>query len=291
MSSEGYNANDGPNGVDSSAQVMSSDAAGEFEGGPRGSRKRRRRGSKRGRRWKPFSEMSWEEKQELEEREEQQVRRMEEHAPKLPKDSRGRVKRGVRVIDYRPDAPRNTTQFIMEEEAEQEEEPAASGDPLASFDGESFDAHGGAADLEPTPLPSPERPMPAVRQPGATDGFPVVSLNGIALQHVSRWDLTPADMAVRGGAATQPASAAAAATAAVASSSIGSGVGKGGEEWAELMALSKEALVAMVMDLRGRLQAEAVGGGRPAAAGSPGCGPPNGGGSVRSERAPPGGSV
>jgi len=49
-----------------------------------------------------------------EEEEEKAKKKMRLLHPPLPKDRLGRIKKGVRVQDYRPQAPRNTTQDILE---------------------------------------------------------------------------------------------------------------------------------------------------------------------------------
>eukprot|EP00941_MAST-03F_sp_MAST-3F-sp1_P004728 g4728.t1 len=64
---------------------------------------------------KPYSQMTWQEKKKLEDDEELRAKRKEMLAEKnsLPKDQNGRIKRGVNVKDFRPPAPRNTSQFII----------------------------------------------------------------------------------------------------------------------------------------------------------------------------------
>lgn len=65
----------------------------------------------RRRRVKPYSEMTWEEKARWEQEEARKaVKALTERATHLPMDKLGRVKKGVRVQDYRPGAPRNTTE-------------------------------------------------------------------------------------------------------------------------------------------------------------------------------------
>ena len=60
---------------------------------------------------KPYSEMTWEEKAKWEEEEARKGRKaLTARATDLPLDKLGRLKKGVRVQDYRPEAPRNTTQ-------------------------------------------------------------------------------------------------------------------------------------------------------------------------------------
>jgi len=85
------------------------------------SRRKRNRGSRRGRgrkrKGKPYSQMTWREKRDLEildeirdEKREQKKRKLEA----IPKDSDGRILSGVNAKDYRPGAPKNTTQYLLE---------------------------------------------------------------------------------------------------------------------------------------------------------------------------------
>lgn len=235
--------------------------------------------------------------------------------PLLPGQKVQRVPNAEQQRDAAEAAVEEATNGLEEEEEAEEEAAPQAGDPLASFDGEAFDAHGGAAvrargvrcgtvrwwltptprqDLEPTPLPSPERQLPGLRPAADPAGFSIASLNGIGLQHVSRWDLTPADMATRvttsaaAAAGAPPPSLPAAATPS--SPSVVDVAVDAGAEWAELMQRSKEELAKLVLELRARVRV--VGGEAVrlvgAAAGSPACSVGDGG---RGRGAPPGGSV
>jgi hypothetical protein len=75
-------------------------------------RKRRTRQRRRRVRNKPYDKMTWEEKLRYDEVETRRGLVAAAHASMapLPVDKHGRVKAGVRVQDYRPDAPRNTTE-------------------------------------------------------------------------------------------------------------------------------------------------------------------------------------
>jgi hypothetical protein len=85
--------------------VLPSDAKGVRQG-----KRKRHRNRKRDSSWKPYSQLTWEEKKELEERE---SKRQEVEVPEIPRTKDGRIRRGVRLADYRPLAPRNTTAEII----------------------------------------------------------------------------------------------------------------------------------------------------------------------------------
>lgn len=52
---------------------------------------------------------------ELEDKESAQEQKREQELPKLPKNRFGHIPRGTRVQDYRPEAPKNSTQFVIGE--------------------------------------------------------------------------------------------------------------------------------------------------------------------------------
>jgi hypothetical protein len=86
--------------------------------------------------------MSWQEKKRLESRDEARAAKREQREQQrlIPKDERGRILRGVNVKDFRPKAPRNTSQYIMKE---------AEKFKTAEFDGEPLDDMGTMADFVP----------------------------------------------------------------------------------------------------------------------------------------------
>lgn len=94
------------------AAAGGAEKTGDAASGP-APKKRRARRSRQTR--KPWSQMTWEEKQAVEERESIQEQEAERLRPQLPLDPNGHVPRGVNPRDYRPPAPRNTTQFLMQE--------------------------------------------------------------------------------------------------------------------------------------------------------------------------------
>ena len=67
------------------------------ENGPK--KKRRRRKNPK---WKPYKKMTWEEKKALEEKKKNKI---EDRSIKIPTTKDGRIKRGVHLQDYRPNAP------------------------------------------------------------------------------------------------------------------------------------------------------------------------------------------
>lgn len=113
-------------------------------------RKRKKRSGKRNRqrnkrKFKPYSKMTWKEKKALEKHDEMREYRREQKRDqnRIPKDRDGRILRGVAARDYRPQAPKNTTQFIVENN---------SGDDLsfADFEGEMLDHMGTMRDRDPS---------------------------------------------------------------------------------------------------------------------------------------------
>ena len=85
------------------------------QGEPGSAQKRRRTRNRATTRRKPWSQMTWEEKQAVEERESQMAAQRERERPELPMDPNGHVPRGVNPRDYRPAAPRNTTQELLKD--------------------------------------------------------------------------------------------------------------------------------------------------------------------------------
>lgn len=104
-------------GSESGASVTTAgapDAAAQLER-QESSGKRRRTRNRNTTRRKPWSQMTWEEKQAVEEREAQMAAQRERERPELPMDPNGHVPRGVNPRDYRPAAPRNTTQELLKD--------------------------------------------------------------------------------------------------------------------------------------------------------------------------------
>lgn len=101
-----------------------------------------RRRKKQKRQWKPYSKMTWQEKKELEQNDDLRAKALElrEHKNTLPKDNNGRILRGINVKDFRPSAPRNTSQFII-----------ANHDNFSAteFDGQPLDVTGTMGTMEP----------------------------------------------------------------------------------------------------------------------------------------------
>lgn len=63
--------------------------------------------------WRPYSQLTAEEKLALDERDAQRVRK--ELVAEIPRASSGRVRKGVNLADYRPNAPHNTTSYIADQ--------------------------------------------------------------------------------------------------------------------------------------------------------------------------------
>jgi hypothetical protein len=94
--------------------ASAADAAAQLERQGSSGKRRRTRNRNTPRR-KPWSQMTWEEKQAVEEREAQMAAQRERERPELPMDPNGHVPRGVNPRDYRPAAPRNTTQELLKD--------------------------------------------------------------------------------------------------------------------------------------------------------------------------------
>ena len=164
-------------GEEEDGAVSESGASVLSQQGEPGSGQKRRRTRNRGTpRRKPWSQMTWEEKQAVEERESQMAAQRERERPELPMDPNGHVPRGVNPRDYRPAAPRNTTQELLKDAHRRERlrgnETPSSGhsdnDRGADFDGsmgdDVLDLGGGSMAAafnarlsgHPTPARSPE---------------------------------------------------------------------------------------------------------------------------------------
>ena len=104
-------------------------------------RARRGRGYKR----KPYSQMTWREKRDLEILDEIRDEKREQKKRKLtsiPKDAEGRILNGVNAKDYRPGAPKNTTQYLLEDKVVGDaslSSPSAVVNDDLEFDGETLD--------------------------------------------------------------------------------------------------------------------------------------------------------
>lgn len=108
----GAASEDGASGTGTTGGAQDSGAQLERQGS---SGKRRRTRNRSTPRRKPWSQMTWEEKQAVEEREAQMAAQRERERPELPMDPNGHVPRGVNPRDYRPAAPRNTTQELLKD--------------------------------------------------------------------------------------------------------------------------------------------------------------------------------
>eukprot|EP01046_Picozoa_sp_COSAG06_P021654 COSAG06_NODE_1638_length_8838_cov_4.151619_6_plen_375_part_00 len=139
--------------VSESGASVAGAAAGAAEAGAaqleHQSSKRRRTRNRATPRRKPWSQMTWEEKQAVEEREAQMAAQRERERPELPMDPNGHVPRGVNPRDYRPAAPRNTTQELLKDARGRQrvgnETPSSGG---SDVDGRGPDSDGDMGDDE-----------------------------------------------------------------------------------------------------------------------------------------------
>ena len=109
------------------------------------SRRKRGRGNRRGRGYKkkPYSQMTWRERRDLEILDEIRDEKREKKLKltSIPKDAEGRILNGVNAKDYRPGAPKNTTQYLLEKSIIDDNSlssPPVVDDDL-EFDGETLD--------------------------------------------------------------------------------------------------------------------------------------------------------
>ena len=120
------------------------------------SRRKRGRGNRRGRGYKkkPYSQMTWRERRDLEILDEIRDEKREQKKRKLtsiPKDAEGRILNGVNAKDYRPGAPKNTTQYLLEKSIIDDNSlssPPKVVDDDLEFDGETLDDLGTMSVME-----------------------------------------------------------------------------------------------------------------------------------------------
>ena len=120
------------------------------------SRRKRGRGNRRGRGYKkkPYSQMTWRERRDLEILDEIRDEKREQKKRKLssiPKDKEGRILNGVNAKDYRPGAPKNTTQYLLEKSIIDDNSlssPPKVVDDDLEFDGETLDDLGTMSVME-----------------------------------------------------------------------------------------------------------------------------------------------
>eukprot|EP00126_Sphaerothecum_destruens_P008303 Sdes_comp20170_c0_seq6m13347 len=67
------------------------------------------------RKWKPYSQLTWQEKKELEDRDDLRSGTKASQGLPLVPNRRFLKRRAIRIQDFRPAAPKNTTQFLLEE--------------------------------------------------------------------------------------------------------------------------------------------------------------------------------